>query len=56
VRRPAGRGWEQLGELVVAVEVTEVVGDPQAESALGEGGMGDAVGLFRDRQRWLGAK
>jgi hypothetical protein len=49
-------GGEQLGELVVAVEVTEFVGDPEAESPLGEGGLGDALGLFGNRKRRLGAK
>ena len=47
-------GGEQLGELVVAVEVTQLVGDAEAEGAFGEGGVGDAVSLLGDRKRRLG--
>jgi hypothetical protein len=57
--RRSGRlasGGEQLGELIVTVEATELVSDAEAESAFGEGGVGDAVGLFGDRMRRLGAK
>jgi hypothetical protein len=54
-REPSGRGGrlaaggEQLGELVVAVEQSEFIGDAEAESALGESGVGHALGLFGDR-------
>ena len=57
---PCGRGGrlsaggEQLGELVVAVERSEFIGDAEAEGALGEGGVGDALGLFGDRKRPVG--
>ena len=54
--QPGGRsrglaaGGEQIGELVVAVERSEFIGDAEAEGALGEGGVGDAPGLFGDRR------
>ena len=59
---PCGRGGrlsaggEQVGELVVAVERSEFVGDAEAEGAFGEGGVGDALGLFGDRERRLGVE
>ena len=48
-------GGEQLGELVVAVEGSEFIGDAEAKGAFGEGGMGDALGLFGDRMsgQWV---
>ncbi len=49
-------GGEQLGELVVAVEATELIGDAEAKGAFGEGGMGDALGLFGDRVSRLWAE
>ena len=58
---PCGRGGglsaggEQLGELVVAVERPEFIGDAEAEGAFGEGGVGDALGLFGDRMSRLWA-
>jgi hypothetical protein len=54
-RRLIARG-EHLGELVVVGEVTEFVGDAEAERAFGEGGVSDAVGLFGDGNRWAGAE
>jgi hypothetical protein len=42
--------------LVVAVEVTQLVGDAEAEGAFGEGGVGDAVSLLGYRKRRLGAQ
>ena len=47
--RRLSAGGEDLGELVVAVEATELVGNAEAKGAFGEGGMGDAPGLFGDR-------
>ena len=47
---------EQRGELVVAVERPELIGDAEAERAFGEGGPGDALGLFGDRMRRLWAE
>jgi hypothetical protein len=61
-REPSGRGGrlsaggEQVGELVVAVEWSEFVGDAEAEGALGESGVGDALGLFGDRTGRLGVE
>jgi hypothetical protein len=34
--------------------VQKIVSDAEAESALGEGGVSDTVGLLGDRQRRLG--
>jgi hypothetical protein len=42
-------GGEQVGELIVPVELTKFVGDTKAESALGAGGVSDALGLIGDR-------
>jgi len=53
-RLPAG--GEQLSELVVAVEATELVGDAEAEGPFGEGGLCDASGLFGDRDSRLWAE
>ena len=53
-REPGGRrgrltaGGEEVGELVVAVERSEFVGDPETEGPLGEGGVSDTLGLFGD--------
>ena len=47
-------GGEQRGELIVAVEVTEFVGDAEAESAFGKSGVSDALGLVGDRRQRLG--
>jgi hypothetical protein len=41
-------GGEQRGELGVAVERPEFVGDAESEGSLGEGGVGDTLGLFGD--------
>src|SRR4051794_1034031 len=49
-------GGEQLGELVVAVERSEFIGDAEAKGAFGEGGLGDALGLFGDGKRRLWAE
>ena len=57
--RRSGRlsaGGEEVGELVVAVEATELVGDAEAKGALGEGGLCDASGLFGDRASRLWAE
>jgi hypothetical protein len=43
-------GGEQRGERIVADEVTEFVGDAEAESAFGKGGVSDALGRVRDRE------
>ena len=43
-------GGEQLGELVVAEERAKFLGDAEAKSALGEGGVGHASGLVGDRR------
>ena len=40
------RVGNSVGELVVAVERPEFIGDAEAEGSLGEGGVGDALGLF----------
>ena len=59
---PCGRGGglsaggEELGELVVAVERPEFIGDAEAKGAFGEGGVGDALGLFGDRSSRLWAE
>ena len=53
IRRLAARG-KQIGELVVTVERPEFIGDAQAEGALGEGGVGDALRLFGDCRIRLG--
>src|SRR5512135_3256641 len=51
---PGGRsgrmsaGGEEVGELVVVVERSEFVGDPETEGPPGEGGVSDALGLFGD--------
>jgi hypothetical protein len=47
-------GGEEVGELSVAVERPEFVGDAEAEGALGKGGVGDALGLFGDCEGGLG--
>ena len=49
------RVGNSVGELVVAVERSEFIGDAEAEGALGEGGVGDALGLFGDREGGLWA-
>src|SRR4051812_11681269 len=49
-------GGKQLGELLVAVERTEFIGDAEAKRAFGEGGVGDALGLFGDRMSRLWAE
>ena len=48
-RRPAVSGGEQVGELAVAVEGSEFIGDTTAEGALGKGGESHTLGLFGDR-------
>ena len=53
---PCGRGGrlaaggEQLGELIIAEERAEFIGDAEAEGSLGEGGVGHASGLVGDRR------
>jgi hypothetical protein len=60
--QPGGRGGrlaaggKQAGELVVTVERSEFISDAEAEGALGEGGVGDAPGLFGDYRVRLGVK
>ena len=49
-------GGEQFGERLVAEEVTEFISDAEAESALGEGGVSDALGQFGDRRERRGAR
>jgi hypothetical protein len=49
-------GGEQRGELVVAVERSEFLGDAEAERAFGEGSTGDALGQFGDRMSRLWAE
>jgi hypothetical protein len=41
---------------VVAEEVTEFISDAEAERALGEGGVSDALGLFGDCRDRLGVQ
>jgi hypothetical protein len=41
-------GGEEVGELVVAVERSEFVGDAETEGSLGEGGMSHTLSFFGD--------
>ena len=43
-------GGEQVSELIVAEERAEFIGDAESEGSLGESGVGDALGLFGDRE------
>ena len=47
-------GGEELGELSVAVERPEFIGDAEADGPLGEGGVGDAPSLVGDGEVRLG--
>jgi hypothetical protein len=49
-------GGEHRSERIVAVEVTEFVGDAEAESAFGKNGVSDALGLVGDRRQRLGVQ